>query len=122
MDTLFPYTTLVRSCRTPRVQGPLSARPLNVTPARLARERIEQVHPGSVDGNARPASRDGPTGPGGPRRGGSVVLGGVLDVGPRPRRPRLLLGGAYDDQPRSEERRVGNACVSTCRSRGSPAQ
>src|SRR3546814_20709823 len=25
-------------------------------------------------------------------------------------------------QPRSEERRVGNGCVSTCRSRGSPYQ
>src|SRR3546814_13009272 len=44
---------------------------------------------------------------------------------PRPRRARNVLerlrdGGADRGEPRSEERRVGKECVSTCRSRWSP--
>src|SRR3546814_10133399 len=36
------------------------------------------------------------------------------------RAARPLWGGAGRDQARSEERRVGKECVSTCRSRWSP--
>src|SRR3546814_3615157 len=41
---------------------------------------------------------------------------------PRRRDPRPLLRHRYDrrGRERSEERRVGKECVSTCRSRGSP--
>src|SRR3546814_20187667 len=44
-------------------------------------------------------------------------------AGRKDRRDRERLGvavGGHRVRPRSEERRVGNECVSTCRSRGSP--
>src|SRR3546814_20581408 len=41
---------------------------------------------------------------------------GQADAQARP----LLLAGRVDDLARSEERRVGKECVSTCRSRWSP--
>src|SRR3546814_19733876 len=50
--------------------------------------------------------------------GADVVLDvviGVLDVGPTPQCGREIIR-----DPRSEERRVGKECVSTCRSRWSP--
>src|SRR3546814_1609038 len=42
-----------------------------------------------------------------------------LDVAPHQGLQRLV-GGAVDVSARSEERRVGKECVSTCRSRWSP--
>src|SRR3546814_12484974 len=33
----------------------------------------------------------------------------------------LIIGGGFDTTTRSEERRVGKECVSTCRSRWSPS-
>src|SRR3546814_20461036 len=46
-----------------------------------------------------------------------------LEVPHRARNALLLAGGYapdYQERPRSEERRVGKECVSTCRSRWSP--
>src|SRR3546814_13806949 len=50
----------------------------------------------------------------------SPTAGGLKKM--RARQVRIdELGRIFDPGPRSEERRVGQACVSTCRSRGSPA-
>src|SRR3546814_11438411 len=85
-DTLFPYTTLVRSCtRQPwTVRAPRSVR-RNTTVKSMPRPFGQPPHrkPKQVE-SAMPASRLSK------RRG------------------------------RSEERRVGKECVSTCRSRWSP--
>src|SRR3546814_8990319 len=41
---------------------------------------------------------------------------GAFELGAK----RLFVGGQVGEAPRSEERRVGKECVSTCRSRWSP--
>src|SRR3546814_15334077 len=95
-DTLFPYTTLFRSVAE-RTAG-VAIRP---RPHRLA--GVVSGCRGAAPG--RPRDR---------RAGAEAAVGGRLD-----RRPREH---AFVDQAavRSEERRVGKECVSTCRSRWSP--
>src|SRR3546814_21083968 len=92
-DTLFPYTTLFRSLRPHRQAERSVARRL-AAGAALHRE-----------------CRSGAAGSGRRR----VAL---------PPHPAPSHGSAHsapeDKLSRSEERRVGKECVSTCRSRGSP--
>src|SRR3546814_17648687 len=49
---------------------------------------------------------------------------GIVEIPPGEKRPRIVDGPAEQIEPwlakRSEERRVGKECVSTCRSRWSP--
>src|SRR3546814_11781027 len=80
-DTLFPYTTLVRSRPDPATGA--VARRLRHDRGQRRRRRRRQ------------------------RRGGTACR--------RRRQPARAAPG-----PRSEERRVGKECVSTCRSRWSP--
>src|SRR3546814_15069730 len=97
-DTLFPYTTLFRSC--PQIGQPFSAR-----------TSLEHMGVGTpID--ARMIARPSPV--------------KVFDA----RRPKGIERSAHQrgvvwrrldvDPYRSEERRVGKECVSTCRSRWSP--
>src|SRR3546814_11416950 len=59
-------------------------------------------------------ARDG----GGARRNG--VIGGAIEHHRRTAPDRPPVGEPHRARPRSEERRVGKECVSTCRSRWSP--
>src|SRR3546814_11883253 len=88
-DTLFPYTTLFRSYRTPLLL--IGAACLILGAFLLFRQQ-------------RAAARCGPGGACTPRWVRILTLAG------------LLLGAAL----RSEARRVGKECVSTCGSRWSP--
>src|SRR3546814_14159628 len=135
-DTLLPYTTLFRS---PRAHGGEVG---EVHAEQLARHQVgravEEVPPRDhgVDGGdqalARPDRQHGrivvePEGAVRLRRQGGEV---ALDQLELPDAPALLSGGPLLSgdqgsgpglaQLRSEERRVGNECVSTCRSRWSP--
>src|SRR3546814_19948157 len=96
-DTLFPYTTLFRSDHLD-YHGTMEAY-LQVK-LRLFGEVVEQ--------------------------GGSAVVWADDDYSPavidavKARGVRLLTVGPQGETLRSEERRVGKECVSTCRSRGWP--
>src|SRR3546814_20465147 len=93
-DTLFPYTTLFRA-----VPGDLHCaqnRQIDM-PAADHRETI---------GGAEKAGR---------RKSSNRLLSGVDQI-----RIYLIVIGEGPDAERSEERRVGKECVSTCRSRWSP--
>src|SRR3546814_20808366 len=104
-DPLFPYTTLFRSERRRRGGG--------------GGPRV-----------VRAQQRLGPTRRGDARRaGGRRRVPGARRVPRRPRRlvrPRPRLVAAHPPRPpgvrssRSEERRVGEECVSPCRSRWTP--
>src|SRR3546814_18628765 len=96
-DTLFPYTTLFRSS-----QG---AGGLWIDRQRKAR--------------AEPLV---PSGTGALRRGGKLDGSGAPALGRPPRSAGNLFGqdGRVGRWKRSEERSVGEECVSTCRSRWSP--
>src|SRR3546814_12669913 len=90
-DTLFPYTTLFRSCRAPDgICSPTS----NIDDQAIA-SMTGGVTSGAVAGavTADPAA---------PRSAGSL---------------KVVLPARTD---RSEERRVGKECVRTCRSRWTP--
>src|SRR3546814_20599289 len=111
-DTLFPDTTLFRSRRTP---------------LRLARqERLRQRARGASR-RRRAAIRARPrlhlphyrTG----ARSMYVLITANRNYSSWSLRPWMLMKGLaipFEDQVRSEERRVGKECVSTCRSRWSP--
>src|SRR3546814_14085720 len=120
-DTLFPYTTLFRSDRVRAVDtGPGNA---------LINDWVEQH-------GLEPLDRDGALAAAG--RVDAAILAGLLDNPYFERRPPKSLdrddftgaavaGLALEDGAatltaftRSEERRVGKECVSTCRSRWSP--
>src|SRR3546814_13549914 len=95
-DTLFPYTTLFRSAGAP---------------APLHRRRAHHLRQGLAEGEELtlpwlPAreGEDGKAGQEAPERAADAEEG---EAGGR-------------DEERSEERRVGQECVSTCRSRWSP--
>src|SRR3546814_20139986 len=90
-DTLFPYTTLVRSARAERDVEPARARPLfdeHEADEGAARALLRRPH----------------------RRTAHLWPG-------RAQHRRVERHPAGD---RTEERRVGTECVSTCRSRWSP--
>src|SRR3546814_12604964 len=94
-DTLFPYTTLFRSLQLPsvsRIPVPLS--------------KPNKLHLAGAGAPGRTAD-----------------IGSCFHhrrrVGPKPCR-RQRLDQVEERQSRSEERRVGKECVSTCRSRWSP--
>src|SRR3546814_14579893 len=101
-DTLFPYTTLFRSSRPAPAIRRCQAPPQGSTTATPPRRRVCS---GSLGvGFERPAFAR--------RRGG----------GRRRRMGAERFLGEFADPAkcRSEERRVGKECVSTCRSRWSP--
>src|SRR3546814_19638062 len=95
-DTLFPYTTLFRS------GGRRAAR---VTGGSDERAGSEQIGRGAAIGEA-----------GGLARGGGRLASAEKIV----HRAQVRIPGCRHRQRRSEERRVGKECVSTCRSRSSP--
>src|SRR3546814_16363364 len=101
-DTLFPYTTLFRS-------GDFSAldRDVEVLPDKHALAgKVEVAHSLAGHGDSSLGKgRDGPRSMAAPRR---------IARGPP------LSGHLRVQATRSEERRVGKECVSTCRSRWSP--
>src|SRR3546814_19459917 len=100
-DTLFPYTTLFRSPH--RGSGPWRSRGLPSLPLHQQPRKLEGTD------HLRP-DRSGPS-----------------NTGSRQAPPATMiqLGRSVRKDPecslaRSEERRVGKECVSTCRSRWSP--
>src|SRR3546814_11697053 len=99
-DTLFPYTTLFRS---PSIAD---------VPCRAADGKFISCRGGSEEGTGGAGCDPQPFAYGGARKGRSamIIYGSVVSPF-----VRKLLG-------RSEERRVGKECVSTCRSRWSPNQ
>src|SRR3546814_13352844 len=110
-DTLFPYTTLFRSSRSqaeePVVSASLGAEPIlvNATRFRLANEvdwaRLDRIV-GTIEKKSVRALDDD-----------DLLALPVLYRG-------ALSSLSVARETRSEERRVGKACVSTCRSRWSP--
>src|SRR3546814_13443365 len=114
-DPLFPYTTLFRSAhrRHAMVVADLHIVEEHLVDMAVAARELDRAH-----GDARRLHVD-------PKIGQPLVLGhgriGAHDDDAivailRPARPQFLSV----DLPRSEERRVGKECVSTCRSRWSP--
>src|SRR3546814_13196657 len=98
-DTLFPYTTLFRSLvRDRHCDVPAGGEML----ADLAAEPVD------VDHGAPHAGLDQPV--------DAVIEQAAAGDGDQ----RLGCAVGQRTQARSEERRVGTECVSTCRSRGSP--
>src|SRR3546814_11497645 len=103
-DTLFPYTTLFRSLQLhckPRVIIAPALRSDEADLSLRGRQRVvpqQSFHP--------------------------AVVVGRREIGGKARQQPVLVVGrqcaAYPGRPRSEERRVGKECVSTCRSRWSP--
>src|SRR3546814_12127504 len=94
-DTLFPYTTLFRS---PSVSVPISV--ASASPTSTSCILADRRCPRSVEALVSPADRK--------------IIDRQFVVLRRDKR------GAVKLCQRSEERRVGKECVSTCRSRGSP--
>src|SRR3546814_14613290 len=90
-DTLFPYTTLFRSGDDIVGAHRRDHRAVSLDNAAFGRRDEARAHAGDIA-----AERE--------RRGDAMGVGDA----------------AGDDQQRSEERRVGKECVSTCRSRWSP--
>src|SRR3546814_14881374 len=111
-DTLFPHTTLFRArgwavrCRRPLFSHRLSREPADLP--FLCRQLIS------------PASRSSPTTGVGLLQLLGMLAGLVLQrlAGGEARLQGCRFG--LESSRRSEERRVGKECVSTCRFRGSP--
>src|SRR3546814_19926421 len=97
-DTLFPYTTLFRSGRVSGLPAPARSR------GRIG-DGLRKLQPFL----SRPADRGIPRGPVHPYASGAGRLGELL--------PQDVDGvaGAVRRGARSEERRVGEACVVTTR-------
>src|SRR3546814_19311312 len=95
-DTLFPYTTLFRSVAV----------------------QVDRMVPGGVVGELEHA---GPAVLEREHRIHDVARGGDTVDGPDPAVLHALHHAAHASHHRSEERRVGKECVSTCRSRWSPS-
>src|SRR3546814_12477671 len=101
-DTLFPYTTLFRSCRRGHAK-PAAAQ--------------------GTRGDAPPACRDEfAAGREPPIEGAAETAGNRQDRARQRLSAHLDLDERQAHRARSEERRVGKECVSTCRSRESPSQ
>src|SRR3546814_17235467 len=111
-DTLFPYTTLFRSDRLNGIElrlPPLSARPRDILP--LARHFLPDGKRLAEDAERALLRHAWP--------------GNVRELRNTMQRAALLAAGdevLAANLGRSEERRVGKECVSTCRSRGAPDQ
>src|SRR3546814_14159069 len=109
-DTLFPYTTLFRSPSAPALQGgtAMTGKTLaNLFPALVALTSAASIHAQTRD-EARTDGKDFAT----------ELLGEARDAATT--NPDAARVPNFDPQ-RSEERRVGKGCVSTCRSGWSPA-
>src|SRR3546814_21119044 len=115
-DTLFPYTALFRSPR--RGQPPLV---VDMSLSKVARGKVnvalqkgEPIPEGwALDRDGNPttdpqAAMGGTMVPMGDAKGAQLVM--MVEI----------LSAALTASNRSEERRVGKECVSTCRSGGSP--
>src|SRR3546814_15076853 len=92
-------------------------------------DREEQPHAFTHDGRVpseKPLSRDAESGQDGPGIGGEENERGERRTAIAPQHPAREPGAVRGDarvgplRTRSEERRVGKECVSTCRSRWSP--
>src|SRR3546814_14250588 len=99
-DTLFPYTTLFRSLMKLVSRGDTTVVDAYLSP--ILRRYVDRVA-GELDADAKA----------GPRLMFMQSNGGLTDA-------RLFQGKDAILSGRSEERRVGKECVSTCRSRWSP--
>src|SRR3546814_14055065 len=111
-DTLFPYTTLFRSIALdmlfdPAHLDPVAAVGQNVAHRLFGHEQTALL----VDDNAQEGRGEGDL---------ALVRGDFAGQQPQQRRLAGAIGADDADAVRSEERRVGKACVSTCRSRWSP--
>src|SRR3546814_15695386 len=120
-DTLFPYTTLFRSARPPEGSGsPAAIRIRACGPARQ-RGRRSRVRPRPGDHLAQRVVADLPLqqpvadDPG--RRRVELELAGDGEIIVQLALEQRFVRGRVG---RSEERRVGHECVSTCRSRWCP--
>src|SRR3546814_13799862 len=102
-DTLFPYTTLFRSLQKEAKKSPAYRKAMKMMPWVIAAVCVVAYFGlrlfSAVDVSAPIASREG-----------VVQRAAAMEKYVR-----------YDDFMRSEERRVGKECVSTCRSRWSPS-
>src|SRR3546814_14117516 len=104
-DTLFPYTTLFRS------------KGVDDQYVEPARRLLRQFEPRIAEDDRRIGRAMGQEG----------EFGGIarnphhrrVDLEKSPALPRLAIAGK-GPRPRTEERRVGKECVSTCRSRWAP--
>src|SRR3546814_15372346 len=110
-DTLFPYTTLFRSSGCWERSGRSLRRRDRPSSSsrRTCRSAIDRGDSPHIQGSSAPARRRVATAWHRTRRRGPRLLG----------RPAARDSGALRGS-RSEERRVGKECVSTCRSRWSP--
>src|SRR3546814_14147884 len=106
-DTLFPYTTLFRSIAVEFIASLLTGVGLFLITlvlfsvlTRILSNRIQQSSLGALDRSLGLLF--------------GFVRGAVIVA------LAWLALGYVVTEPRSEERRVGNGCVSTCRSRWSP--
>src|SRR3546814_14606107 len=117
-DTLCPYTTLVRSILHIRVAIEVFLD--------LAREQVlaaadhHVLHPADDIAIAFLVEHGEVAGM--HPTGGIDRIRRLLRLIPVPAHHRIATGAEFAllARPRSEERRVGKGCVSTCRSRGSP--
>src|SRR3546814_14615547 len=98
-DTLFPYTTLFRS-----IEPPADARSGSEAGYSIFCTDVQQNECVSGDDRQPQSQRNDRAAPDGDDHRASEIYDGY----------------ALQHACRSEERRVGNACVSTCRSRWSP--
>src|SRR3546814_14405984 len=121
-DTLFPYTTLFRSPAAVNDVGNLNAgeallkflqRLMIIAFITLAFFIVAQG-----DGHSCP---EPPMLFSSPFVSSEACPALVEAVEPRRAKAASLDSARYDRERRSEERRVGNECVSTCRSRWSPS-
>src|SRR3546814_14667928 len=116
-DTLLPYTTLVRSLGQPQVErglAPPRSETFDPVPQFGKRhdaqvkllfvDRGEPVHHAGIGTRLCPFGND---------------IGIEQEAHSAVSRTPPSSRSTESPEPRSEERRVGNECVSTCRSRGS---
>src|SRR3546814_13454241 len=114
-DTLFPYTTLFRSGHSRAKWIPLSHNhagfPDGIAGEELLRRMREQAERyGATILADRIETIDG-------KADAFEAQGSTVTIAAR---AVLIATGVENRRPRSEERRVGKECVSTCRSRRSP--
>src|SRR3546814_18801828 len=117
-DTLFPYTTLFRSRRARRIErriGPAVCHPDGACRTAIAdiveQRRAHEQHGRERQSLDRTEARAKP----------AIEAADERRAAALPHRARRPFGHReHTTEQRSEERRVGKECVSTCRSRLSP--